>query len=89
MEGCGSVMLGKLGFHVERLTKKIFVQISGKSQENRVQRFRKSPPKMTECRFFFSKLCWGKVMATYTKPQQWKKGKGERLRGEGEENQVF
>ena len=33
----------------------------------------------------FSKLCWGQGMATYTKPQQWKKEESERLRGEGDQ----
>ena len=31
---------------------------------------------------FFSELCWGKAMVTYTKPQQWKKEESERLRAE-------
>ena len=30
----------------------------------------------------FNKLCWGKAMVAYTKPQQRKKEESERLRGE-------
>ena len=33
---------------------------------------------------FFSELCWGKAMATYTKPQQRKKEESER----GERDQI-
>ena len=32
--------------------------------------------------FYFSELCWGKVMVVYTKPRQRKKEESERLRGE-------
>ena len=32
--------------------------------------------------FFFIELCWGKAMVAYTKSQQWKKEKSERLRRE-------
>ena len=32
--------------------------------------------------FFFSELCWGKAMVTYTMPQQRKKEESEQLRGE-------
>ena len=31
---------------------------------------------------FIGELCWGKAMETYTKPQQRKKEKSQRLRGE-------
>ena len=34
------------------------------------------------CRLFFSKLCKGKAMTAYRKPQQRKKEETERLRGE-------
>ena len=33
-------------------------------------------------RAFFSESCWGKAMVAYTMPQQRKKEKSERLRGE-------
>ena len=33
--------------------------------------------------YFLSELCWGKAMALYTKSQEWKQGKSEMLRGEG------
>ena len=31
---------------------------------------------------FFSELCWGEPMVAYTKPQERKKEKSDRLRGE-------
>ena len=40
------------------------------------------PCKLSFLSLFFSELCWGKAMVTYTMPQQRKKEESEQLRGE-------
>ena len=50
----------------------------------------KKKQRMKDVDYFslFSELCWGKAMVAYTMPQQRKKEKRERLRGERDQMKV-